>query len=93
MERKLGITEARAKFADLVEQVQYQGSTYIISRHGKPAAAVVPIQVYESWKRERKALFDAIRQIQEANKDADPEQVMRDVLEAQQAVRRSSARR
>ena len=77
MEKELGITEAREKLSELVEQVQYQGEAYIINRHGKPAAAVVPIEVYETWKRQRKAFFDAIRQLQEASKEVDPEQVCR----------------
>jgi prevent-host-death family protein len=41
MERELGITKARETLSDVVERVQFQGDTYIISRHGKPAAAVV----------------------------------------------------
>ena len=90
MERVLGITKAREEFSSIVEQVQYQGDSIIISRHGKPAAAVVPMEVYEIWKRQREAFFDAIRRIQEANKDADPDQVMRDVLQAQQAIRSPS---
>lgn len=87
MERKLGITEARGNFSEIVEKVQYQGDTFIISRHGKPAAAVVPVEVYENWKRQRRQFFDAIRKIQDANLDTDPDEVMRDVLQAQQAVR------
>jgi prevent-host-death family protein len=87
MEKTLGITKARERFSSMVEQVQYQGDSYLISRHGKPVVAVVPIEVYQSWKRQRKAFFDAVRKIQEANSDADPDQVMADVLQAQQAVR------
>jgi antitoxin YefM len=87
MEKRVGITEAREKIAEIVEQVQYRNDAYVISRHGKPAAAVVPVEVYESWKQQRKDLFDTIRKIQEANKDADPEQVWLDVVEAQQAIR------
>lgn len=89
MEKRLGITQAREKFKDLVERVQYKGDMYIINRHGKPAAAVVPVELYESWKRQREEFFDLIREIQEANIDAAPEQVMEDVLQAQQAVRSS----
>jgi prevent-host-death family protein len=89
MEKELGITEAREKLSDLVEQVQYQGEAYIISRHGKPAAAVVPIEVYENWKRQREMFFDAIRELQGANQDVDPEQVWEDVLQAQYALRSS----
>jgi prevent-host-death family protein len=65
MEKELGVTKAREKFGDLVEQVQYQGDTYIISRNGKPAVAIVPIEVYESWKKERRAFFDLFRQAQQ----------------------------
>jgi prevent-host-death family protein len=65
MEKKLGVAQAREQFSDLVEQVQYLGATYIIARNGKPAAAIVPIEVYESWKRERNAFFETIRRTQE----------------------------
>jgi prevent-host-death family protein len=90
MEKKLGVTEAREKLSELVDQVLYQGDAYIISRHGKPAAAVVPIEVYESWKGQRKAFFTAIRKIQKANTEVDPEQVWQDVLQAQQALRQAA---
>jgi prevent-host-death family protein len=68
MEKVLGVTEARKKFSDIVEQVQHQGDTYLISRYGKPAAAVVPVEVYENWQRQREEFFDLIRNLQkEAN--------------------------
>jgi prevent-host-death family protein len=89
MERELGITKARETLSDVVEQVQYQGDTYIISRHGRPAAAVVPIEVYENWKRQRREFFDAVRRIQSANDGLDPDQIMKDVRQAQQALRSS----
>jgi prevent-host-death family protein len=41
MERKLGLAKAREKFSEIIEQVQYQGESYVINRHGKPAAAVI----------------------------------------------------
>lgn len=89
MERKLGVAEAREKFSDLIDQVQYKGDTYLISKHGKPAVAVVPIEVYSTWKRQRTQFFDSIRQIQELNPDVDAEKVMDDVILAQQAIRSS----
>lgn len=87
METVLGVTKAREKLSEIVESVQYQNEAYIISRHGRPAAAVVPVEVYESWKRQRKEFFDLIREFQEASGEANPDEVMQDVLEAQQAVR------
>lgn len=91
MEKEVGVTEARKEFSSLVEEVQYQGDSYIISRHGKPAVAVVPLRVYEHWKRQRDLFFDAVREIQAANKDADPDEVMNNVLEAQRAIRDSQS--
>ena len=88
MEIVLGVTKAREKLSEIVESVQYENDAYIISRHGRPAAAVVPVEVYESWKRQRKEFFALIRQFQEASGETDPAEVMEDVLEAQQAVRR-----
>ena len=90
MERILGVTKAREKFGEIIDHVQYQGDTFIINRHGRAAAAVVPVEVYENWKQQRRMFFDAIRKMQDDNKDIDPEEVWEDVLKAQQAVRSSS---
>ena len=91
MERQLGITEARKQLAQIIDQAEYKGENCIIIRHGQPAAAVVSMEIYLQWKKERENLFGVIRRIQAANADADPEQVMREVLDAQQAVRQHSA--
>ena len=91
MEKELSVTQAREKFSDLVEQVQFQGDTYVISRHGKPAAAVVPIEVYENWKRQRREFFDQIRQVQQ-RVDLEPEEAEKLAAEAVAAVRRQTNR-
>jgi hypothetical protein len=49
------------------------------------------MEVYRRWKQEREELFGVIREIQAANADADPDQVMKEVLEAQQSVRQIAA--
>ena len=90
MEKRLGISEARKQFATIIDEVKYKGENYVIIRRGEPAAAVVPIEVYEHWKEERQQLFETIRSVQKANEGADPQEVMEAVLEAQQAVRQSS---
>ena len=86
MEKELGITEAREKLSGIVEQVQYQGSTYIIRRHGKPVAAVVPLEVYQSWKRQRKEFFALIRDIQQ-RAELEPEEADRLAAEALASIR------
>jgi prevent-host-death family protein len=89
VKRHLGVTEVREKLGELVEQVQYRGVSFLISRHGKPAAAIVPLEVYENWKRQRADFFSAIHKIQDANPELDPDEVMQDVLASQQELRSS----
>ena len=86
MERMLGVTQARKLFSTIVDQVQHQGDAYIVSRHGKPAVAVVPMQVYESWKRQREEFFELIRKAQQ-EADLEPQEAERLAAEAVAAVR------
>ena len=82
----MGVTEAREKFSNIVERVQYQGDSYVISRYGKPAAAVVPVAVYETWQRQRDEFFDLIRNLhKEAN--LSPQEADRLAKEAVAAIR------
>jgi prevent-host-death family protein len=83
MEKVLGITKAREEFSTMIEQVQHQGDSYVISRHGKPAAAVVPIQVYEEWKRQRNEFFELVRQAQQ-DADLTPEEADRIAVESRE---------
>ena len=49
MELSIGITEARQRFSELIDRVQYQGDFVIVLKHGKPAAVLVSIALYEQW--------------------------------------------
>jgi len=89
MEKVLGVTEARKELSNIVEQVQYQGDTYLISRYGKPAAAVVPVEVYENWQRQRAEFFDLIRDMQQ-EADLSPEEANRIAADAAAAIRGQS---
>jgi len=86
MEKVLGVTEARKKFSNIVEQVQHGGDTYLISRYGKPAAAVVPVEVYENWQRQREGFFDLVRSMQN-EADLSPEEADQVAVEAVAAIR------
>ena len=91
MKRELGITEARKQFASIIDEVKYRGDNYVILKRGEPAAAIVPMDVYKRWQKERERLFDVIREIQEQSQGADPDEVMAEVLQAQQEIRRERA--
>jgi prevent-host-death family protein len=48
MAPRLPLTEARTKLADIVSDAQYGGKVTIITRHGKDAAAVVPLTLFRA---------------------------------------------
>jgi len=58
MEREIAAFEARRSFGKLLSEVAAKGDRYVVERHGEPVAAVVPMQVYEQWKRRREAFFE-----------------------------------
>jgi len=65
MEKVIAAFEARRSFGKLIQDVLVRGDQYVIERHGERVAAVVPIEVYEQWKRRRQAFFDNMRQVSE----------------------------
>ncbi|MBI4307025.1 MAG: type II toxin-antitoxin system Phd/YefM family antitoxin [Chloroflexi bacterium] len=40
--KTLTATEAARKFADLLDSIERRGESYLITRHGRPIARVVP---------------------------------------------------
>jgi prevent-host-death family protein len=87
MEKVLGVTEARKKFSSIVEQVQCEGDTYLISRYGKPAAALVPVEVYDNWRQhQREMFFDLVRDMQK-EADLSPKEADRAAQDAVAGIR------
>lgn len=42
MAREIPVTQARAELAELVNRVSYGGERLLLTRHGRPLAALVP---------------------------------------------------
>lgn len=90
MAKQMGVTEARVKFAELVDQVRYRGETVTLLKSGKPAAVLVPVDLYERWLRGRMGALDPLRVLQAGGEDLPEDAAMDLALEAQQAVRRAA---
>lgn len=67
--RKTSLAEAKARLSALVDDAEHRRRKTLILRHGKPAAAIVPVEVVRSSNRPRRrslsprdilALFDAV---------------------------------
>ena len=92
MEKTIGAFEARRQFGRILQEVLGRGDKYVVERHGEPVAAVVPIEIYEEWKRSRAAFFEIMeRAARQAN--LTPEEADALAEEAVQAVRREAAAR
>jgi prevent-host-death family protein len=88
MRKTVTAVRARGKLGEMLEEVYYRGDHYIIERAGKPMAAVVPVEQYEQWRRERDAFFGLVEDIRARNVGATPEQVQEDVARTRRRRRR-----
>jgi prevent-host-death family protein len=60
--KKMSATQARAQLAKAVNQAAFGGERIVLERHGKPIAAVVPIEDYQLLEElEEKADIEAVR--------------------------------
>ena len=60
-EKTIAAFEARRQFGKVLKSVATKGDKFVVEKNGGPIAAVVPVHIYEQWKRERKAFFDEMR--------------------------------
>ncbi len=86
MEKTVGAFEARRQLGQILKQVSGRGDRYVLEYHGEPVAAVVPIALYEGWKRRREAFFDRLEEMA-ATADLSPEEAERLAAEAVRAAR------
>ena len=75
MRKELGLSEVRGQLSQIVNGVLYDRDIYIISKQGKPAAAIVPLDVLEQWQAERDRLFEVMDEVHEQNQDMDPDEL------------------
>jgi prevent-host-death family protein len=88
MAKTINAVRARGNLGRILEEVYYRGDEYIIERAGKPMAAVVPIEQYEQWHKEREEFFAFIDEVRERNRGVDQEALARDVADAVRSARK-----
>jgi prevent-host-death family protein len=62
-------SQARENLADLLNRAAYRGERFIVDRHGKPLAAIVPVEDLDSLE-EFEDIAD-LKAIREMKKDAE----------------------
>jgi len=88
MERTITTWDATRGFGRLLQEVA-GGDRVVVTRHGHPIAAVVPMEVYEQWKRSRERFFDLL-EAAATRANLDPEEADALAAEAVAAVRAQS---
>lgn len=86
MDRIIDSVEARSNFNKMLREVESQRRQFVVERNGEPIAAVVPIELYRQWQRQRDAFFDRLEQIAQ-RADVPEDEAMQLALEEQRAVR------
>jgi prevent-host-death family protein len=85
--KTVSAVRARGELGQMLEEVYYRGDQYVIERAGKPMAAVVPVEQYEQWRRERDAFFELVEELRSRNADVEAGEVEEDVAAARRARR------
>ena len=84
------IEDARKKLGDLVDGARLRGDQYIISKKGKPAAALVPLEIVQRHEESKKSLLRLIEEVHEKNKGKKTEEIERIIDEAVKWARSKS---
>lgn len=87
MDKMVGAFEARRQLGQILKSVAGKGDRYVVEYHGEPVAAVVPIELYAQWKRDREAFFDRL-EAAAARANRAPTEAEALAEEAGEAVRR-----
>ena len=79
---------------DPYSELRYSGDPVIVEKKGRPFAVLISPEDFERFQQlAKEQFFETVREIQQDNKDADPDEVLRDVTEAVEAVRREEYER
>jgi len=93
MRREATAMTVRQNLGELLNQVQYRGDSVVVTKDGKPVAALVDYPLYERIRRMREA-FDALAaRLGEVYADVPGETAEAEIDAAVRSVRRRSRQR
>jgi prevent-host-death family protein len=74
MMRRTSLAHAKAHLSELVDEAEHRGKRVIILRHGKPAAAIVPVDVADPPRKKPGLTLEEARAfLRELSKQGDPD--------------------
>ena len=91
MIRKSTAVAARQNFGDLLNQVQYRNDSVLITKDGKPVAALVDVDLFERIRRLRDDFQKLTDVLGQSYAGVDPAIAEAEIAEAVAAARRKPA--
>jgi prevent-host-death family protein len=87
----ISLTQAKARFSELVERLILKKEHIVITKHGKPAVALMP---YDEWERQQAGAAGGLADAAGPSRDLDSEidQLIEEIYEARMKSRARKAR-
>jgi prevent-host-death family protein len=86
-EERVGVGEAKSHFSELLERVREDAIVVTITRHGRPVARLVPVDLVPTtghlaeargWLDDQDPFFDSLRRIERVRSRRRPRRVVPD---------------
>ena len=90
-EKTIPAFEARRHFGKLLDEVS-KDHKFVVEVRGQAVAALVPLKIYQKWKKDRETFFSLMEEAAE-NASLPPEEADSLAAEAVQAVRTTDTNR
>jgi prevent-host-death family protein len=88
MLKTISAIKVRQNLGQVMNEVALKDDEYIIERAGKPLVAIIPIEQYQSLKKERREFFRMVDEIQKGTKKAAGSLIDAEIEEAVKSYRR-----
>jgi prevent-host-death family protein len=87
MTRVMGVTEARSRLGEIVDRVRYQGDAVLLEKNGRPAAALIPLGLFEQLRKQDPPATVADAPPHNEAGEMDENELLAVISEAVQAIR------
>ena len=92
MKRETSAVALRQNLGELLNHVQYRGDSVVVTKDGKPVAALVDYALFERIRRMREAFLRITDDLGQVYAGVDPKTAAAEIREAVTAVRRKRRR-
>lgn len=91
MLKTISAIKVRQNLGQVMNEVALKDDEYIVERAGKPLVAIIPIEQYQSMKKERDEFFRMVDEIREGMTPAEDSVVDAEIEEAIRSYRKTAS--